>query len=208
MRPRILKPGESLFSFCFLYSWLTMPPAPIPNSTIRRRLLASKIDHLGFPAMAPCPQCESSGAQCVVRKGYRSCSSCLRKNVSCGGTFSEAEFQRLETQKQRLRKQHQKERERLASLARQLLEAQEAQHSIELKLERVTARQSEMVDQEARMLGELDDIPAGPSIPESPVAIMSELDFSWALDPEVLVTGSDVSPSAPLVFDGRGDSRL
>ena len=126
----------------------------------------------------------------MVRKGYKSCSSCLKKNMSCGGTFSEAEFQRLEVQKQKLQRQHREERERLASLARQLLASQEAQQNLEAKLERVTARQSEMVDQEARMLGELDDFTAGPSVPESPVALLSAVDFSWD-DPELLALMPD-----------------
>jgi len=171
-----------------------MPPVrrpPLFSSTERRKRLADKISATGFPAMAPCPQCQSQpGAVCMVRKGYKSCSSCLRKNITCGGSFSDAEFDALESQKEELRRQHREERERLVALAHQLLASQRAQERIEQKLERVTARQSELVDQEARLLGELDEVAPGSVDPEPPVALMSTADFSWD-DPEVLAMMQD-----------------
>ncbi len=104
MRPRILKPGESPFLSAFVISWLMMPPVRTPkfSSTDRRKRLACRIEQLGFPAMAPCPQCVESQSVCIVQKQSSRCSCCTRKNIRCGGNFSDAEFDQLESQKTEL----------------------------------------------------------------------------------------------------------
>ena len=97
-----------------------MPPVrtdPNKSSTIRRKCLADKIDLLDFPAMAPCPQCVASGAKYVIQKSSTRCSSCTRKNISCDGNFSNAEFDSLEAQKQKLFVQKMETRSRLTKLA-------------------------------------------------------------------------------------------
>ena len=168
---------------------------PVRNSTERRHRTADKIKALGFLTMSPCPQCQKSGALCYVLKGCSRCSSCERKNVTCGGTFSDAEFDSLERKKQELRQQSQDTRSQLANLASQmllmqksLLATQRRQESIERQLERVTARQSEMVVQEAQLLEQLEDHATGDFGPD--LAIMSGLDFSWdGLVAESLVLG-------------------
>ena len=160
-----------------------MPPERNNNSTGRRHRTAAKIKALGFATMAPCPQCQKSGAVCYVLKGCARCSSCERKNVTCGGTFSDAEFDSLERKKAELRQQSQDTRSLLSNLASQMLVMQKSlvatqrrQESIERQLDKVTARQSEMVVQETRFLEELDDHLMGDFDPN--IAIISNLDFS------------------------------
>ena len=149
-----------------------MPQArPFPKSEQRKRL-ASKIELLGHPAMAPCPQCTKSGGFCVVKEGYARCSSCVKKNIQCSGTFSDAEFDSLESRKQELKRKSQEARAHLASLARQILAAQQVQESLDRQIEGITSRQSAMVDREARLLGELDHEDPGLQL-----AVMSD-DFS------------------------------
>ena len=155
-----------------------MPSASSPKALQRKRL-ADKIDLLGFPTMAPCPQCIRSNSVCVVRQGYSRCSCCTRKNISCGGTFSDAEFNSLEHRKSELKRKSEEVRGRLTglahqvtALAQQILSEQRLHSSIERQLESITAKQSEMVDREARLLGELSEEPGGVQL-----ALMSP-DFS------------------------------
>ena len=95
----------------------------------------------------------------MVREGYARCIACLRKNVRCDGTFSEVEFGRLESKKKELQLQSREARDRFSSLAYQILSEQKRQAKLDLQLEKITIRQSQMVDQEARLLGELGEVP-------------------------------------------------
>ena len=52
--------------------------------------LTSKIDLLNIRAMAPYPQCVKGRHIYIVREGYARCSSYVRRNVTYGGTFSDA----------------------------------------------------------------------------------------------------------------------
>jgi hypothetical protein len=158
-----------------------------PSSTDRRHRLASRIDQLGFPAMAPCPQCIDSNSICVVQKSSTRCSCCIRKNIACGGTFSDAEFDALEVQKRNLFLKKMEARSRLRSLAFELLAVQKETEQLDKALDKVHARQEKMIDQEARALSELDTFTGSPS--GDPLAFMSDLDFSvdpsFVLVPEV-----------------------
>jgi len=171
----VLKVRLSPFATCVLLppSWLTMPQPRSIDKSAQRHRLASKIEILGLPTMAPCPQClKKPGSICIVREGYARCSNCVKKNVQCGGTFSDAEFDSLENRKTELRQKSVEVRNQLRALAHQLLAAQRLQESLEKQLDNITAKQSEMVDREARLLGELDSFD-----PDQQIAFMSD-DFS------------------------------
>lgn len=135
-----------------------------PSSSLRRKRLSAKIDFLGLLVMARCPQCEQSDSMCVVLKGYARCSSCTRKNIQCGGTFSDAEFEELDRQRRELRRQAAAARERLAHLAQELLSAQAHHAHLEQQLESVTAQQSQMVLREAHLLDELEGLPSSVAV--------------------------------------------
>lgn len=144
--------------------------------------------------MAPCPQCVKAHKICIVKEGYSRCALCVRKNIICGGTFSDAEFDSLENQKKELRRKNETLRNELAALARRIIAAQQEQVKVESRLEKITKKQSDMVDREARLLGELAD--DGPD--DFNFAVMSD-DFlmedpSW-LDPSAMIgdTGQQVS---------------
>lgn len=182
-----------------------MPPVrtdPHTSSTARRKRLAAKIDLLGFPAMAPCPQCVTSGAKCVIQKSSGRCSSCTKKNITCDGNFSDAEFDSLEAQKQKLFDRKMEARSRLTALAWELLATQKEHDKLDRQLERVHRRQEDMVELEARALEALDEItpprldlvvpepPRPQAVSGDPVALMSDADFSWG-DPEMLALMQD-----------------
>ena len=167
-----------------------MPQSRSFSKADQRRRLASKIETLGIPTMAPCPQCLKSNSICIVRQGYARCSCCVRKNIQCGGTFSDAEFDSLENQKQKLQRERVAVRDQLVSLAHQIIAAQRLQSSIEQRLDSVTAKQSEMVDREARLLGELESADPGQEL-----AVMSDGfsldDPSWSAFVAGLDGGTD-----------------
>lgn len=171
-----------------------MPPVRTAklSSTDRRKRLAAKIEQLGFPAMAPCPQCVSSGSVCVVQKGSSRCSCCVRKNVACGGTFSDAEFDALEAQKTDLLKKKMEARSRLTALAWELLAVQKEQESLDVRLNKIHSRQEKMIEEEARALEELDTFTGGS---DEPLALMSGVDFS--LGPDLLDWEVALRPTQP-----------
>ena len=170
-----------------------MPPVrtdPDKSSTAHRKCLAAKIDLLGFPAMAPCPQCVSSGARCVIQKSSVRCSSYTKKNITCDGNFSDVEFDSLESQKQKLFRHKVEARSRLTKLAWELLATQKENDRLDRQLEKVHRRQEEMVELEAQALEALDEItpartdlvipkpPKATAIPSDPIALISDVEFS------------------------------
>jgi len=180
--------------------------APKLSSTDRRRRLAARVESLGSFAMAACPQCESSHSICVVHKSSSSCAACLRKNIKCGGRFSDAEFDALEARKAELRQKKMAARARLRSLAWEMVAAQKVEEQLDAQLSRIHDRQERMMDEESRALDELDCFVEDAG---AQVALMTELDFSLG-DPswEALLAvpehpaGGDTQPSV-LVADSR-----
>ncbi|KAK5459627.1 hypothetical protein LTS15_003756 [Exophiala xenobiotica] len=100
--------------------------------------------------MAPCPECTASNSICIFREGNARCSVCTRKNVKCGSTFSDAEYDSVETRIRELRARRRDIQVQLANLARQL-------PSIEQQLDRLEEKQKKMVDRESEVLGELEN---------------------------------------------------
>jgi hypothetical protein len=147
------------------------------SSAERRARLADKIERLGFPTMAPCPQCLASKSVCVVKKNSTKCSCCVRKNIKCGGTFSDTEFDQLEAQKTEILRKKVEARAWLTALAWEFLQLQKDHNALDQELEKVHNRQEEMVDQEARALEELGESVMGD--PQEQGALMSDELFSW-----------------------------
>jgi hypothetical protein len=73
----------------------------IPSPT-RRSTLAAKIKRLGAIAMVLCTLCAWARILCVFSGDLSKCSECTRKGVSCDGNFSEADFDKLSEEKDRL----------------------------------------------------------------------------------------------------------
>jgi hypothetical protein len=66
---------------------------------------------------------------------------------------------------------------RLRKLAWELLATQKEQEALDKDLEKVHAKQEEMIEEEARFLEELDTFTG--MEPEGPIALMSDVPFSW-----------------------------
>jgi hypothetical protein len=73
----------------------------IPSPT-RRSTLAAKIKRLGATAMVSCTPCARARTLYVFSGVSSKCSECTRKGVSCDGNFSEANFDKLSKEKDRL----------------------------------------------------------------------------------------------------------
>ena len=137
--------------------------------------LGDTIIALGAEAMAPCPQCTKAGVVCVIRKGYKRCGPCTKKNMSCGGNFSKAEFDRLDKKKFELRQQSEAGQTLMAQLVAELLKTQKKVADAERRIAVLHRRQERMADREARALGELED--GGSS--EEEAAVMDVDPFFW-----------------------------
>ena len=101
----------------------------------------------------------------------------MRKNITCGGTFSDAEFDELEAAKTEVLRKKVEARARLTALAYEFLAVTKEQEALDKRLDKIHNRQEEMVDQEARALEEFDtfdDVNA-----PMQVALMSDELFSW-----------------------------
>lgn len=165
--------------------------------------LGENICTTGVEAMAPCPQCQSAGTLCIIRKGNKRCGPCTKKNMTCDGNFSQSVFENLETKKQELRQMSRDGRKLMRVFAKQLLLQEKRQAEIEKRLEEINRRQDAMLDREARALGELDEAAAGPE-PESQVMTFED-DFFLFDDPSRLSTGLDAFFQAPVPgLDGLG----
>ena len=167
-----------------------MPKAESSRSE-RYRNLGDSIDELGIPAMAPCPQCIRSGSTCIVRRGYKKCGACTRKNMSCGGNFSRAEFDRASKTKAKLQEQSRQGQELMLALAEELVKTQKRVADAERRIAFLVKRQKDMADREARALGELEG-----SDDAADLAMLDDNPFLWEDPMFDAVMFSD--PSEPL----------
>ena len=135
--------------------------------TLRRLRLADKIQRLGFLAMARCPQCEKANERCVVMKGRARCSCCERKNIVCGGTFSDAEFEALDSRKTKIAAAKMEARAKLTRLAYEILAAQKEVDKLEAQFAKIHKKQEDMVLREAQALDELDLFEGFPAVEAS-----------------------------------------
>ena len=173
-----------------------------PRSDYKR--LGENICITGSESMAPCPQCQLSGARCVVRKGNKRCGPCTKKNVVCDGNFSQTVFDNLENKKAELRRLSKEGRRLMRVFANQLLSQQKKQEDIERRLDEISRRQEAMLDRESRALGEMDDLAPAPGDPEQEVMGFEDDFFlmddpsllSWGLGPEGTTPGGPSSSSA------------
>jgi len=180
------------------------PSSPKPASY---KQLGDNIIRTGAANMAPCTQCQKSGVDCIVKKGYKRCGPCTKKNVRCSGNFSQTVFENLEKKKQELRKASLDGRRLMRVFAKQLLAQEKRQEEIERRLEEITHRQDKMLEREARILGELEELAPDPTEPDQEVMGWED-DFFRFDDPSRLDYGLvpelDLSVFEPLV-PGVGD---
>jgi hypothetical protein len=97
--------------------------------------------------------------------------------VECGIDSSDAEFDRLQAQKDDIFRKKMEARARLTQLAWELLAVQKEQDALDKDLARVHAKQEQIIEQEARALEELDTFTG--LEPAGSLALMSDDLFSW-----------------------------
>jgi hypothetical protein len=78
-----------------------------PSPTFCRRVLARKILEEGVVAMVACSFCACAQVLYVFSASSSKCAECTRKGVSCDGSFSEADYDRLLKEEVRLEEAHQ-----------------------------------------------------------------------------------------------------
>jgi hypothetical protein len=162
--------------------------------------LGENICATGVESMAPCPQCQASGLTCIVRKGNVRCGPCTRKNVTCGGNFSQTVFDNLERKKQELRQMSAEGRKLMRVFARQLLAQEKKQADLERRLDEITRRQEAMLDRESQALGEMDAVVVSSGDAEAQVMGFED-DFFLFDDPGRLSTGLSGPADWAVVLD-------
>ena len=167
---------------------VTKRSVPLP----RYRTLGDLICRTGVE-MAPCPQCQRSGTTCVVRKGYKNCGPCTRKNMNCGGTFRQTEFDSLDRKRAELADRVRKGQQMMRVFMRQMVAQQKEIENAEKRLQEISRRMDVMVDREARALGELSELAPSAEEPEQEVMGFED-DFFLMDDPELLSWGLEPEP--------------
>lgn len=136
------------------------------TSTQRRAGTAKSIEILGVKllGMGRCTRCQEKDLTCFMVKGYARCNSCTEKNVKyCDGVFSDAEFGSVERAKADLKIQQEAQRAEVGRLAAAaasafaaLSAAQEKEIQLGQRLDKLTAKQSDMLLKELAALDALD----------------------------------------------------
>jgi hypothetical protein len=171
-----------------------MPKSSVSKSeTPEYRRLGNNICATGTIAMAPCPQCQKSGVTCIVRKGNKRCGPCTKKNVVCGGNFSQTVFDNLERKKQELRQRSVEGRKLMRVFAKQLLAQDKRQADLERRLDEISRRQEAMLDRESVALGEMDEVAAESGEMEAEIMGFED-DFFLYDDPSGLSSGWSPGP--------------
>jgi hypothetical protein len=105
---------------------------------------------------------------------------------------SDAEFDRLQSKKDEILRKKVEARVRLRKLAWEVLATQKEQEALDKDLEKIHAKQEEMIEEEARFLEELDTFTG--MDPEGPIALMSDEFFSWDDSSLALLQGPGDTP--------------
>jgi hypothetical protein len=173
------------------------------SSTERRYRTAANIERVGQEAMAPCSSCQKNGDLCLMMAGVATCGPCTRKNRrGCDGQFSQGEFDNLEAQKQRLKKEALDKRAEIARKARELIAAEQQLSQLESRLEGLSRQQSDMVRREVLALESISEMEGYSEEPSSSVLrpegeLVAFDDAQWE---ELLAMGtSQGDPSLSLV---------
>lgn len=152
------------------------------SSSVRRHRVASKIEDLGvLSLMAPCSRCERLGLLCFVHGSHAKCSECTKANVSCDGTFSEAEWEQIQDEKRKLKEELRKVRfvkaEAIRRMAEEvkrgtemIMESEAKTSSLEGALDGLSRREDLMVSREVTNLEAMDP----PSMGDDPFAFVGD----------------------------------
>jgi hypothetical protein len=112
------------------------------SSTVRRQALAKRIVQDGDRAMVACSACAAARTLCLFAPHSSKCLECTRKGVSCDGSFSEADYDKLSEEQSKLE----------AARTRAIDEAA----SLNKRIESLKKAKGQMIAQEARALEELE----------------------------------------------------
>jgi hypothetical protein len=185
------------------------------SSTARRQNTVLKIRALGreLLEMGRCTPCQNSDSVCFVLDGCARCNTCTKKNIKeCDGTFSDAEFDALTAQRNRLVEAARRKGEEIRSLLKTATRAAEAlvaanaamasaqneRARLESDAEKLLDKQKDMVIREANALDELDHVDP-PPIASSAVFVGlddAQLEEMFELEP-----GSMFGYESPIPID-------
>ena len=82
----------------------------------------------------------------IIKKNSKKCSCYIRKNITCGGTFSNTKFDELETAKIEVLRKKVEARGRLTALAYEFLAVTKEQEALDKRLDKIHNRQEEIVN--------------------------------------------------------------
>ncbi|KAF2181550.1 hypothetical protein K469DRAFT_792018 [Zopfia rhizophila CBS 207.26] len=88
------------------------------SSLIRAYRLASRIHNEPYHMPSPCSRCRDNGRCCLVHLSSGRCSECIDRNTKCDLVVTQPEWNRLDRDKERLRRQLEKAQDDLLDYCR------------------------------------------------------------------------------------------
>ena len=134
--------------------------------------------------MRPCSGCICRGVRCVAHRDSQRCAECVRSESSCDLVVTAEDWDILDKERERLRKEIAKRRQLVSTAQRELEQLEEAQ-------EKLRTRACAMIAREAQNLEEMevDNQRGGLNSPPVSVSFL-DLDFS---DPALAALVDDPS---------------
>ncbi|KAF2174784.1 hypothetical protein K469DRAFT_101304 [Zopfia rhizophila CBS 207.26] len=129
------------------------------SSLIRARRLASRIRAAPHHMPTPCSNCSRRGDDCLVNLSSGRCSACNDRNAKCDLVVSQPEWDRIDCDKEKLRRQLEKAQDEAIETRRRLLladqEAQARERRLRRELAQIDSKEKEMFDREMASIREV-----------------------------------------------------
>ncbi|KAF2176719.1 hypothetical protein K469DRAFT_812682 [Zopfia rhizophila CBS 207.26] len=176
------------------------------SSLIRARRLASRIRNEPRHMPTPCSNCSRRDDDCLVNLSSGRCSACNDRNVKCDLIVSQPEWDRLDRDKAKLRRQLERAEE-------DALEARSRALRLRRELAKVDSKEKEMFDREMASIREVQALEEEeacswgqetrtPQPAASDVGSSSFSGFEW----NVLYSPYSLDASLEQAFTGSSDS--
>ena len=140
-----------------------MPKLRTESSTVRRHKLADFVDSFGIAMVKSCSTCKKHGRVCKVHIRSGKCNECLRRNQRCDLQVAQSEWERLKSEKAKLKRRIEEAREEQEEASRAEEKARETRRiafaremRLRQQMDLVDDRAAEAIAVEERNIDELE----------------------------------------------------
>ncbi|KAI9881990.1 MAG: hypothetical protein M1823_006292 [Watsoniomyces obsoletus] len=176
------------------------------RSTLRRSTLADKVRKRNHKMPTPCGFCRRASEKCLVDVSSGPCARCISMGIKCDLIVSEADWKRVEQEREKLKSQLENTVEELLAAKESLRALLSRQLRLLKQLRLLDRREKEMTARELASIEELEKL-------EQEDAQHANSSSNTTVDPSTAVDSSSVDIFAPLspsvlaslgAFDGTG----